>query len=173
MQFLGKPEPRLPYPTKKLVMQGEEFEEYIIPDDKKAEVLDQMYLFDPVPDLDEERFDLHSGKLFKVRDFRVTREHDRNWLVSPYYEEAGGTVIDWMPASWALPESDEDWDEEYEEDGECVEESSGLSDEGRSLVVKGPVLESPQLEKLKAYMMQQAPKGGGVYFDGSKPENSN
>jgi hypothetical protein len=91
-------DPRLPFPTKPLVINGTKIEEYIIPDEKKAEVLAQLYIFDPVPGLDEERYDLHSGKKFFVRDYRVTREDGMNFLVSPYYEEGGGTVIDWLPA---------------------------------------------------------------------------
>ena len=90
-------EPRLPFPTKPLVMNGVKLEEYVIPEEKRAEVLEQLYIFDPVPSLDEERFDLHSGKKFFVRDYRVTREEGMNYLVSPYYEEGGGSVIDWMP----------------------------------------------------------------------------
>ncbi|RJP78383.1 MAG: hypothetical protein C4524_06625 [Candidatus Zixiibacteriota bacterium] len=94
-------ESRLPFPTRQIVMNGELVEEYLIPDHHKAAVLRDIYLGEPVPRLDEERFDLHSGKKFVVRDFRVTRENGRNWLVSPYYEEGGGTVIDWMPADWS------------------------------------------------------------------------
>ena len=97
MHFLSGEQARLPFPTKKLMFHGVEIEEYIIPDEKKAEVLEKMYLGEPVPSLDEMKFDLHSGKLFKVRDYRVTREDGHNWLVSPYYEEGGGTVIDWLP----------------------------------------------------------------------------
>jgi len=91
-------EPRLPFPTKPLVIDGVELEEYVIPVEKRAEVLEQLYIFDPVPSLDEERFDLHAERKFFVRDFRVTREEGMNYLVSPYYEEGGGSVIDWMPA---------------------------------------------------------------------------
>lgn len=90
-------EPRLPFPTKPLVINGTKIEEYIIPDEKKAEVLKQLYIFKPVPKLDEERLDLHTGKEFRVREFRVTRERGRNWLLSPFVEEGGGSVIDWMP----------------------------------------------------------------------------
>jgi hypothetical protein len=115
MSHVMQPEPRLPFPTKQIDFYGQEIEEYLIPDYKKSEVLAEMYLFDPVPFLDEIRFDLHSGKLFKVRDFRVTREHGRNWLVSPYYEDGGGTVIDWMPASWANPEDEDTEEEDYPE----------------------------------------------------------
>jgi len=94
-------ERRLPYPTRPLKVLGGTIEEYIIPEDKKQEVLNQLYLFDPVPALDEQRFDLHEGKLFTVRDFRVVREDGKNFLVSPYYPSSGGSVIDWMPADFA------------------------------------------------------------------------
>jgi hypothetical protein len=30
----------------------------------------------------------------------VYREDETNYLVSPYYPEGDGTVIDWMPADW-------------------------------------------------------------------------
>jgi len=90
-------EPRLPFPTKPLIINGVEVEEYIIPEHKKAEVLKALYIFQPVPSLDEVRCDIHSGRNFRVRQFRVTREGGHNWLVSPYYEEGGGTVIDWVP----------------------------------------------------------------------------
>jgi len=93
-------EGKLPFPTHPLKIQGGTVEEYIIPEDKKEEVLQRLYLFDPVPSLDEEMYDLHEGKQFKVRDFRVTWEHGQNWLVSPYYPTSGGSVIDWMPADF-------------------------------------------------------------------------
>ena len=93
-------EAKLPFPTRPIKVQGGTVEEFIIPEDKKEEVLEQLYLFDPVPSLDEEMYDLHEGKKFKVRDFRVTWEHGQNWLVSPYYPASGGSVIDWMPADF-------------------------------------------------------------------------
>ena len=88
---------RLPFPTKPLIINNIKVEEYIIPDDKKEPVLEALYPFIPKPSMDEERIDLHSGKKFKIREFRVTREGCMNCLVSPYYEEGGGTVIDWVP----------------------------------------------------------------------------
>ncbi|TKJ40372.1 hypothetical protein CEE37_08575 [candidate division LCP-89 bacterium B3_LCP] len=100
MSFLSEEEPRLPYPTKNVPFHGEDIEEYIIPENDKEEVLAQMYIFEPIPSLDEERLDIHSGKKFTIRDFLVTRERGRNWLVSPYYYEAGGTVIDWLPVEF-------------------------------------------------------------------------
>jgi len=97
IQAMDPTESKLPYPTRPLKVQGGTVEEYLIPDDKKAEVLEQLYIFEPVPALDEERFDLHEGKKFRVRDFRVTWEDDHNFLVSPFYPSSGGSVIDWMP----------------------------------------------------------------------------
>lgn len=104
---------KLPFPTRPLKVQGDTVEEYIIPDDRKAEVLEKLYMFRPVPSLDEEYFDVHEGKKFLVRDFRVTREGRCNVLVSPYYPNSGGTVIDWIPAD----EVDEcEWDAAFAEE---------------------------------------------------------
>jgi len=102
MRCIGPEEKKLPFPTKALQIGDDTVEEYLIPDDKKAEVLEQLYIFEDVPSLDEERFDLHEGKKFHVRDYRVTWEHGRNWLLSPYFESSGGSVIDWMPADFGL-----------------------------------------------------------------------
>lgn len=93
-------EPLLPYPLR--LQEGNEpgpSEEYLIPDSDRAAVLAQMYPFQGTPDLDEERFDIHVDKRFKVRDFKVVREAGINYLVSPYYYEAGGTVADWFPVN--------------------------------------------------------------------------
>ena len=102
IQPIDRAPERLPYPTRPLkVCGGNEVEEYIIPDDKKAEVLDELYPFDPVPALDDECFDIHDGKKFRVGDFRVIKEEVMDFLVSPYYPSSGGTVIDWMPVDFA------------------------------------------------------------------------
>jgi len=92
-----KEEPRLPFETKPLTINEVEIEEYIIPEDEKQAVLEQLYPFEGVPSLDEKQFDLHAGKIFRVGQFRVTREHGLNFLVSPFYEDGGGSVIDWLP----------------------------------------------------------------------------
>ena len=94
-------EAKLPYPTRPLEVGGGTVEEYVIPEDKKAEVLAELYPFTPVPSLDEELFDLHEGKKFRVGDFRVTWENGMNFLVSPYYPLSGGSVIDWMPTDFS------------------------------------------------------------------------
>ena len=96
MQIFG-PQERLDYPTAKLKMSnGCEVERYIIPYEDKQKVLDMLYPFTNQPSLDEELTDLHIKKMFKVRDYIVVREGDGNFLVSPYYAEAGGTVLDWF-----------------------------------------------------------------------------
>jgi len=94
-------EKKLPYPTRPLKVLGGVVKEYIIPADKKAEVLNQLYIFQPVPALNEEYFDLHEGRKFRVGEFRVTWEGGMNFLVSPYYPSSGDTVIDWMPVNFA------------------------------------------------------------------------
>ncbi len=89
-------EERLPYKTKPMYFpNGASVEEFIIPEEDKEIVLEQLYPFSPIPKLTDEMFDIHAEKIFIVKDFRVTWEHGMNFLVSPYYPESGGTVIDW------------------------------------------------------------------------------
>ena len=40
--------------------------------------------------------DIHENKTFVVRDFRVLRWKERNLLVSPFYPQSGGMVVDWV-----------------------------------------------------------------------------
>jgi len=93
-------EPRLPFPVRTAQARGGEVEVYVIPDNQRAAVLKELFPFIPVPSLDEEMYDLHAEKKFQVKDFCVTREGGMNMLVSPYYFESGGTVIDWVPADF-------------------------------------------------------------------------
>lgn len=101
---------KLPYPTRPMYFpNGTSVEEFIIPDEDKEIVLEQLYPFSPIPKLTDEMYDLHADKTFIVKDFRVTWEHGMNYLVSPYYPESGGTVIDWMGEdSWVEDEFDEE-----------------------------------------------------------------
>ncbi len=97
MMPLSRPQERLDYPTKIMKMaNGCEVERYIIPEEDRQKVLDALYPFNDQPGLDDERLDIHTSRLFKVRDFIVTREGNGNFLVTPFYAEAGGTVLDWM-----------------------------------------------------------------------------
>ena len=113
-------EERLPYKTKPMYFpNGASVEEFIIPDEDKEIVLEQLYPFSPIPKLTDEMYDIHAEKNFIVKDFRVTWEHGMNYLVSPYYPESGGTVIDW----WDDNATDEfDFDEgDLDDDGDLTE----------------------------------------------------
>ena len=103
-------EARLPYPTKPMLFRdGTSVEEFIIPEEDKEIVLEQLYPFSPIPGMNDVIYDLHADKTFIVKEFRVTWEHGMNYLVSPYYPESGGTVIDWMDEdSWVDDELDTD-----------------------------------------------------------------
>ena len=113
-------EERLPYPTRLMYFSdGTNVEEFIIPDEDKEIVLEQLYPFSPIPKLTDEVEDLHINKKFIVKDFRVTWEHGMNYLVSPYYPEGGGTVIDWVDESnWNNDEIDEEFSEDDFDDDE-------------------------------------------------------
>lgn len=95
--ILPEAEP-LPFPLHPLKMAyGPDAQEYAIPQDEKGEILKELYPFFPCPKMTEERFDIHEQKKFFVKDFRVIRERNRNMLVSPYYPNSGGMLVDWGP----------------------------------------------------------------------------
>ena len=87
----------LPYPLSDLACSdGTVQKEYIIPDNAREAILEQLYFMEHVPSLEDTRFDLHEQKLFKVKDYRVIRWHGTNILASPYFPHTGGMVMDWM-----------------------------------------------------------------------------
>jgi hypothetical protein len=90
-------DPPLPFPIKVVPSATGPVRVYEIPDDQKGAILEQLYIFRPVPSLDDVMEDIHVEKRFRVREFLVAREGEMNVLASPYYLEAGGTVIDWVP----------------------------------------------------------------------------
>lgn len=103
-----KSDPPLPFPLQSRITDDRGCplsEEYDIPLNAKKKVLQAMYLFEDCPKLNDILCDLHAGKKFTVADFKVVRESGKNYLVSPYYYESGGTVIDWVPAEWADDEN--------------------------------------------------------------------
>lgn len=69
---------------------------YIIPDDKKQEVLEALWCFTPTPKLEDVFFDIHENKCFTLKDYRVIRWKGRNIIVSPYYLKSGGTILDFV-----------------------------------------------------------------------------
>jgi hypothetical protein len=115
---------KLPYQTRPLFFSnGASVDEFIIPDEDRELVLEQLYPFSPIPKLTDVVYDLHADKTFVVRDFRVTWEHGMNYLVSPYYPESGGTVIDWVDEDWRNQESDT---EDFEDDLDADSKDDGL-----------------------------------------------
>lgn len=90
--------PLLEYKLKTLEMPEDYDDElvYDIPDEDKEKVFKEIYPFACAPEMEDVRLDLHSGKKFKVKDYLVIRSRNRNFIVSPYYNEAGGMVVDWI-----------------------------------------------------------------------------
>jgi hypothetical protein len=110
---------KLPYSTRPLIFpDGSVVEEFIIPDEDRELVLKQLYPFSPVPKLTDRMIDIHVDREFVVKDFRVTWEHGMNYLVSPYYPEGGGTVIDWWDTEWQVDDEFEEseWDDDLDDD---------------------------------------------------------
>ena len=111
-----KEDPLLPYPLLKHHTRWPGVplsEEYLIPPEDKQKLLEQLYPFVGTPSLEDTLLDIHENREFVVRDFKVVREGGMNMLVSPYYYNSGGSVIDWVP-----PDDEEDWEEDEEpEDG--------------------------------------------------------
>ena len=87
----------LPFPTRKVKVHEGYVEEYIIPEDQKESVLALLYPFTNVPSLNKVMIDIHEDKRFRVRDYKVIQGPDRPFLMSPYWESSGGSVIDWFP----------------------------------------------------------------------------
>ena len=116
---------RLPYKTRPMYFpNGASVEEFIIPDEDRELVLEQIYPFSPIPKLTDIMYDIHADKKFMVKEFRVTWEHGMNCLVSPYYPESGGTVIDWWDENLdeVFDELDDDSGDDFEADDSDDEE---------------------------------------------------
>ena len=97
LDMLGPSTEKLPFEVRKVKAPcGGEVECYVIPDEQKEDVLEQLYPFMGVPSLDARLFDLHQQAMFTVRDYLVIRRDGKNYLVSPYFSESGGTVLDWL-----------------------------------------------------------------------------
>jgi hypothetical protein len=130
-------EERLPYPTRPLYFSdGSSVDEFIIPEEDREIILGQLYPFSPVPKLTDVVYDLHADKTFVVREYRVTWEHGMNYLVSPYYPESGGTVIDWVDEKWGKGEGEDEEDDflEFEDSDEYddLDELDKLDDDSDS-----------------------------------------
>ena len=91
------PPQTLPFPTRELRVHGGSVVEYLVPDERKRDILHALYPFTRVPELNDLMYDLHEDRTFRVRDYKVVVENGMLCLVSPYYASSGGSVIDWMP----------------------------------------------------------------------------
>lgn len=90
-------QPEMPYELEDWIgSDGVTYQKYVIPDDKRQEVLDNTFPFTPVPKIDKTMIDLHTEKDFIVKDYAIIRYANRNIVVSPYFNEKGGMSIDWI-----------------------------------------------------------------------------
>lgn len=87
----------LNYPLKEVKSEqfGVEFV-YEIPEDKKEEVLEDLWPFTGIPSIDEVFIDIHEGQQFNLKDYMVIRFDTYNMIVSPWYFKSGGTVLDFL-----------------------------------------------------------------------------
>lgn len=97
LQIMGE-QPMLPYPLKEFTgSDGFTYQEYDIPEDKRAEVLKKLYPMGKPPKLDAAFLDVHEMRIFALKDYRVLRYGESNILVSPYFDRSGGMFVDWQP----------------------------------------------------------------------------
>ena len=87
----------LNYPLKEVKSEqfGVEFV-YEIPEDKKEEVLEDLWPFTGIPSIEEAFIDIHEGQQFNLKDYMVIRFDTYNMIVSPWYFKSGGTVLDFL-----------------------------------------------------------------------------
>ena len=86
----------LPYPTQPISTLYGDTIEYLIPDGQKEKVLNKLYPFGRPPALAQTMMDIHEKKTFVVKDFKVVQQGDYVLLVSPYFANSGGSVVDWQ-----------------------------------------------------------------------------
>ena len=91
--------PELDYPLKTLEMPEGYQDElvYEIPEEDKEKIWKSLNPFMTSFTMDDILLDIHSNKKFALKDFKVIRSNGRNFIASPYYAEAGGTLLDFVP----------------------------------------------------------------------------
>lgn len=96
--------PELPYKANtKVGKDGVTYSYYDIPAEDRQKILDKLNPFEANLSIDDEMYCLHERKKFKVGDYYVIRYANRNMLVSPYFFESGGMVVDWVNELEELP----------------------------------------------------------------------
>ena len=68
--------------------------EYQIPAEELGKTLKMISPFDMDFSPDREYLDIHSAKIVKAKDLKIIRSHEINIIVSPFYAESGGTLVD-------------------------------------------------------------------------------
>jgi len=86
----------LPFPTHDVKVGNEAVKEYDIPKGKRKAVIELLYPFYNIPHLNKVMIDIHENKKFRVRDYKVIQGPDRPFLMSPYWQTSGGSVVDWL-----------------------------------------------------------------------------
>lgn len=87
----------LPYPTRPISTLYGDTIEYLIPEGQKEKILKKLYPFGNPPLMSQTLMDIHEHKEFVVKDFKVVQQGDYVLLVSPYFANSGGSVVDWEP----------------------------------------------------------------------------
>lgn len=86
----------LDFPTETRTIDNEVFLEYIVPDEKKLALFDEIW-GEEIKSLSEKRYDPIRKKFFKIQEARVFRIYGENVIVSPYYQESACTMYEWIP----------------------------------------------------------------------------
>jgi len=95
--IVTKPSEPLAYPVRKTPMPDGTYEvEYVIPQEDKQRVLDELNRFERKLKAGDEAYCIHEEKTFRLDQCRVIRWNGRNFLVSPWYDKSGGTILDWQ-----------------------------------------------------------------------------
>ena len=79
--------------------------EYLVPAEDKPVLLQRLCPFAWIPGPQDTLIDAVLNERFVVRDFKVIRESEMNFIASPYYYRNGGTVLDWEPLQPPPPKS--------------------------------------------------------------------
>ena len=92
--------PVLGFPLEDLVLPNGQIEQvYNIPAELVFQTAVSLWPFLPEPTAETEFVDVHCDKKFKFKEAKIIRFDNRNMLVSPFYAEKGGTVLDFIDPS--------------------------------------------------------------------------
>lgn len=101
---MAKKEHLLPYPLETITLpNGEEDTLYVIDNEEdRVREAKRLWPFNSDVDADTELFDIHCNRKCTFKQVRILRYGEYNMIVSPYYAQAGGTVLDLVMKSQML-----------------------------------------------------------------------